>query len=178
MCSNGSDYHAIAIVWMVGAARAQDMRQVVQAASFGIQTGNLSIFSPGPAQRITAALGGSPTGMQVYQNLAALGPANSVTIFGQYPMPNGVVVQARSFHPAGFLDWTLGFSYVTQRIEFGRFNGMSNGMPIIPGGPPPNYGPVPNQSGPQRAPDNHPTTTPPVPKSDDEACTAYPTLCN
>jgi hypothetical protein len=39
-------------------------------------------------------------------------------------------------------------------------------------------GPGPNRSGPQQAPDDHPTTTPHVPKNDDEACAAFPTLCN
>lgn len=152
-------------------AHAQNMAQVIAAASQGVQSGNLSVFGVGSAQRLSAQLG-SPAGAQVYQNIAALGPAVNVNIFAQYPMPNGVVVQARTLHPHGYLDWTVGYSYLTQRIEFGKFNGVSNGMPIIPGRP------VPPPDGDTSQGRNPKPSTPPVPKDDTEACNAYPTLCN
>jgi hypothetical protein len=155
-------------------ASAQDMRYVIANAAQGVQAGNLSMFGPSAEMRIRQLLG-SGQGALLYQRLASLGSVTQVNILNQYPMPNGLVVQGRALHQNGFSDWTIGFSYLSQRIEFGQFNAMpGNPMaPPAPGPAPPGPGPTP----PTPTTDSRPPTSPPVPTSTDEACKRYPTLC-
>jgi hypothetical protein len=146
-------------------ALAQDLRGIVAAAAQGLQTGNLSMFGNQARQRIIFQVG--PGG--VWYPMAQLGPITNVIIANQYPMPTGVVFQGRAFHQQGFSDWTLGYSYQSQKIEFGNFNPVplnwSGQPPGAPGGPQP----TPTTGG--------PPTTPPVPSNPSDACAKYPTLC-
>lgn len=152
--------------WLLS-AHAQDMRYVIATAAQGVQSGNLSMFGPSAEMRLRQTLGFGQ-GAMLYQRLASLGNVTQVNILNQYPMPNGLVVQGRAIHQNGYSDWTIGFSYASQRIEFGQFNAM-------PGNPMP--APIPGSSSPTPTTDSRPPTSPPVPTSADDACKKYPTLC-
>jgi hypothetical protein len=138
---------------------AQNMGNVIAVAAQGIQSGNLTMFGWHAAQKLRNLLGFG-LGAVLYQRLASLGPVGNVVILQQFPMPNGIVTQGRAIHQNGFSDWTIGFSYLTQKIEFGQFNAVqTTSTPTSP---------IPIESEP---------TTPPVPTTQDEACKKYPTLC-
>ena len=162
-----SVFLAIAIA---GGAFAQNVSALVTAAYNGIITANLNLFGFQAQQKIRLGLA-SPAGNFLYQRMTMLGPISSVTVLNQMPLPNGIAIQARAFHQNGYSDWTLGFSNLSQRIEFGTFNPM----PGISSSPTP--GPTP---GPTPAPTPTTTaapTTPSIPNTKDDACKMFPTLC-
>jgi hypothetical protein len=154
-----------ALLITVSLAQAQDPRTIIMTADQSLQQGNMNVFGLQLQQVISQQTGG--TGR--YQALVQLGPITNVAVGGAQQVQNGVIVQGRAFHQVGYADWTLGFSYLTQKIEFGNFN------PVVanwPGGPPG------APSGPPATPTTGgPSTTPAVPSTKEDACAKYPTLC-
>jgi hypothetical protein len=144
----------------LGEGSAQNATTLIANANQGIVSGNLSMFEPPAAQRIAGQLG-TPAGYVVYQRMAALGPVVNVSAVSTVPLPNGMMVHARATHQNGVSDWTLGYSYVTQRIAFGMFNGFPSGAAT---------------GGSVQQPTPTTISTPPPPSTSD-ACTKYPTLC-
>jgi hypothetical protein len=153
----------LAVVLLVASevpGAAQEPRTLVVSAVRALQTGNLSIFGTQAQQRVRFQTG--PSG--VYHPLVAIGPITNVVVLGQAPMPQGVVIQGRAFHANGLSDWTLAYSFITQRIEFGNFNIPMQGLPP----------PTPTPASPAPGP---PPSTPSVPTSTGDACAKYPQLC-
>jgi hypothetical protein len=151
---------------------AQDAAAIIAYANQGIVSGNLSMFEPSSAQRITMQFA-TPAGNALYQRMVALGPVSNVSVASTQPLPNGVMIQARATHLNGISDWTVGYSYVTQRIAFGMFNAF-----VYPPGQRPIQSPI---GGPTQTPTTTTTTTVPTnvttqPPPNDP-CKKYPTLC-
>jgi hypothetical protein len=108
-------------------ALAQDPRTIVQTADQSLQQGNMTVFGPQLQLVISQQTGG--TGL--YQPLTQLGPITNIAIESVQQIPNGLIVQGRAFHQTGYADWTLEFSYLSQKIEFGNFNVYQSGY-VIP----------------------------------------------
>lgn len=56
-------------------------------------------------------------GLGCYQQIAAFGPVQSMTILNSVPYPAGPIYTIRTDHPAGPLFWQIGISQFTQKVE-------------------------------------------------------------
>jgi hypothetical protein len=171
-CTDGVSSYGIAIASYPSAALAPstpftttDPREIIRTADQNLQNGNIGVFG-GQLQLVIMSQTNN-TGK--YQPLIDLGAISDIAIGGVQQVPNGIIVQGRAFHKEGYADWTLGYSTVTRLIEFGNFNPYSKtwngGVPGTASAP----APTTTTGG--------PTTTDPVPPSQDDACKKYPSLC-
>lgn len=168
---------AAAVVLLVASATApafaQDPRSMLLLSAASLQRGNLQPFGMQLQQTIFQQTGG--TG--IYQPLLQLGQPVNAVVASQVPVPNGLLFQGRVFHQNGYSDWTLGYSFMTGRIEYGNFNPVAVGWPSggVPGttggvsGSPGGNPPTPNTGG--------PPSQPRIPSTQGDACARFPELC-
>ena len=134
----------------------------VQLADSSAQVGDLSAFGFAVQRDMLAQTYG--TGR--YNSLAGLGLQRGAVLVSALPLPSGFIAQARVFHDYGYSDWTVGYAYASQKIEYATFNFA----PYNWGGSIPMPTPTSAVPGP-------PPSTPSAPSSPSAGCQKYPTLC-
>ncbi|TWT10526.1 hypothetical protein [Reyranella sp. CPCC 100927] len=182
-------------------AKAQPSpERILAIVIHGLQTGQVNQGWFG--QQLLQVIYQQTNGTFVYNKLVELGPVQNIQIMGQQPVPQGMIYAMRAFHPGGATDWQMGFSQMSNRIEYLAINVV--GSTPSPSGPPPvsrqpdpqarpfprvqphqpeppDSDPPPQRPSPPLAgPPSMPTPSPPPPRGGtggSEACRLYPNLC-
>lgn len=103
-------------------------------------------------------------GTGCYPQIRQAGPISNIEIMSQQQFPAGPLYQLRVQHPSITVDWFMGVSQFTGRIEYLNYQAAQ-------GGPPPKIETGPN-------PDGGPSPAPnPEPGQKDDGCALYPSMC-
>lgn len=120
-------------------------------------------LSPQLYQSVYMQTGGSGC----YWPIRQAGPVSSMQVMSQQQFPAGPVYQIRVQHPSTAVDWFIGISQFSGRIEYLNYQAAQGPPPDISTGPTPDGGPSP-------PPDTPPTNEP---SDDTDGCTLYPSMC-
>lgn len=105
-------------------------------------------------------------GTGCYWPIRQAGPISSMRIMSQQQFPAGPIYQIRVQHQSGAVDWFIGISQFTGRIEYLNYQAAQPGPPPdIDSGPKPDGGPSPG-------PDSNPG-----PNDPSDGCSLYPSMC-
>jgi esterase/lipase superfamily enzyme len=99
------------ILWWSAAASAREPDYLVSSAFTALQSGDLTIFG----RHLQARLRREASSYR--DQIRRVGELESVAVTGEQTLPNGILVTAITSHPHGELEWKVGYSGQTQKIE-------------------------------------------------------------
>lgn len=109
-----------------------------------------------------------------YAQIRAAGPVTGMQVLQQQEFPVGPVFLVRVTHQVGGqVDWFIGISRFTNRVEYLAHQPAQGGTSIVNGPAPDAQGPIPTQPNPAPAPNPNPNPGGAQP----EGCDVYPTMC-
>lgn len=111
-------------------------------------------------------------GMGCYAFIRQAGPILNMEVIEQQMFPVGPMYAIRVTHQAGPVDWYIGFSQASSRVEALTFKAATASAP-----PPEISNPGPTSPSPSGRTGGQPTPRTPDDSGDDSDCELYPAMC-